>query len=578
MDESNVLDSGFLERMNTLLANAEVPGLFEGDEFQALMTACKEGAQRQGLLLDSQEELYKWFTQQIVKNLHIVFTMNPPEDGLSSKAATSPALFNRCVLNWFGDWSDQALFQVGSELTQSVDLDRPDFVAPDSIPVAYRDITLPANHRDAVVNSMVYVHHSLHRFNQRLLKQQGRKTFLTPRHFLDFVDQCVRLFNEKREDLEEQQRHLNVGLEKLKDTVDKVRDLRASLAQKKGQLEKKDAEANEKLQRMVADQREAEQRKTASLEIQANLDKQEEEVAKRKEVVNSDLAKAEPAVISAQESVSNIKRQHLTEVRSMGNPPSGVKLALEAVCTLLGHKIDSWKTIQGIVRKDDFIASIVGYDNERQMTRSHRTRMQNEFLSKEDFTYEKVNRASKACGPLVQWVEAQVNFSAILDRIGPLREEADLLEEAALQTKAEAKAIENTINNLENSIATYKSEYAALISETQSIKSEMSRVENKVNRSVKLLDSLSAERGRWESGSRSFETQISTIVGDVLVAAAFIAYSGLYDQVLRKAMLDGLAGSAEALRHQIQDAQPSHGVSVKCRRAAEVARERLARR
>ncbi|KAF5378700.1 hypothetical protein D9757_010781 [Collybiopsis confluens] len=42
MDESNVLDSGFLERMNTLLANAEVPGLFEGDEHSALMTACKE--------------------------------------------------------------------------------------------------------------------------------------------------------------------------------------------------------------------------------------------------------------------------------------------------------------------------------------------------------------------------------------------------------------------------------------------------------------------------------------------------------------------------------------------------------
>ena len=538
MDESNVLDSGFLERMNTLLANAEVPGLFEGDEFATLMTACREGAQRQGLLLDSQEELYKWFTQQIIKNLHIVFTMNPPEDGLSSKAATSPALFNRCVLNWFGDWSEQALFQVGSELTQSIDIDRPDFVAPDSIPVAYRGLSLPASHRDAVINSMVYFHHSLHRFNQRLVKQQGKKTFLTPRHFLDFVDQCVRLFNEKREDLEEQQRHLNIGLEKLRDTVVKVRDLRASLAQKKIQLEKKDAEANEKLQRMVADQREAEQRKSASLKIQAHLDKQEEEVAKRKDVVNADLAKAEPAVRDAADAVGNIKRQHLTEVRSMGNPPDGVKRSLEAVCTLLGHKVDSWKTIQAIVRRDDFIASIVGYDNERQMTRTHRIRMQNEFLSKDDFTYERVNRASKACGPLVQWVEAQVNYSDILDRIGPLRVEADQLEEQALQTRAEAKAIENTIVSLENSIATYKSEYAALISETQSIKSEMSRVENKVNRSVKLLDSLSAERTRWESGSKSFETQISTIVGDVLVAAAFLAYSGLYDQQLRKAMVD----------------------------------------
>ncbi|CAH7690402.1 hypothetical protein PPACK8108_LOCUS25744 [Phakopsora pachyrhizi] len=45
MDESNVLDSGFLERMNTLLANTEVPGLFEGNELASLITACKEGAQ-----------------------------------------------------------------------------------------------------------------------------------------------------------------------------------------------------------------------------------------------------------------------------------------------------------------------------------------------------------------------------------------------------------------------------------------------------------------------------------------------------------------------------------------------------
>ena len=538
MDESNVLDSGFLERMNTLLANAEVPGLFEGDEFAALMTACKDGAQRQGLLLDSQEELYKWFTQQVVKNLHVVFTMNPPEDGLSSKAATSPALFNRCVLNWFGDWSDQALFQVGMELTQSVDLDRPNFVPPDTIPIAYRDLALPPSHRDTVINSMVYIHHSLHHFNRRLYKQQNRTTFLTPRHFLDFVAQYVRLFDEKREDLEEQQRHLNVGLEKLRDTVDKVRDLRISLAQKKSQLEKKDAEANEKLQRMIADQREAEQRKATSMKIQVDLDKQEEEVARRKEIVNADLEKAEPAVLSAQESVSNIKRQHLTEVRSMGNPPAGVKLALDAVCTLLGHKVDSWKTIQGIVRRDDFIASIVGYDNERQMTRASRLKMQSEFLSKDDFTYERVNRASKACGPLVQWVEAQVNYSAILDRVGPLREEAEQLEEAALQTRAEAKAIENTIINLEQSIATYKKEYASLISETQAIKAEMERVEFKVDRSVKLLDSLSSERSRWEEGSKSFETQIGTIVGDVMISAAFLAYSGLYDQQLRKAMID----------------------------------------
>jgi len=64
MDESNVLDSSFLERVNTLLANAEVPGLFEGDEYASLMTACKEGSQWDGLMLDLPEELYKWFSCQ----------------------------------------------------------------------------------------------------------------------------------------------------------------------------------------------------------------------------------------------------------------------------------------------------------------------------------------------------------------------------------------------------------------------------------------------------------------------------------------------------------------------------------
>ncbi|KAF8477357.1 dynein heavy chain, N-terminal region 1-domain-containing protein [Kalaharituber pfeilii] len=538
MDEANVLDSGFLERMNTLLANAEVPGLFEGDEFASLMTACKEGAQRQGLLLDSQEELYKWFTQQIVKNLHVVFTMNPPEDGLSSKAATSPALFNRCVLNWFGDWSDQAFFQVGMELTQSLDLDRATWQAADSIPVAYRDLTLPPSHREAVVNTMVYIHYSLHKHNQKLRKQQNKQTFLTPRHFLDFVAQYVKLYNEKREELEEQQRHLNVGLDKLKDTVDKVRDLRATLAVKQAQLEKKSEEANDKLQKMLQDQKDAEQRKAASLEIQAKLAVQEKEIAERKEVVLGDLARAEPAVLEAQRSVRNIKRQHLQEVRSMNNPPGGVRLAMESVCTLLGHKIQNWGTIQGIIRQDSFIPSILNFDNEKQMTKALRKKMQSEYLSKPEYSFEVVNRASKACGPLVQWVEAQVNYAEILDRVGPLREEVKDLEDKAAETKASAEAIIETVKNLEASIERYKVEYADLISQTQALKAEMSQVQFKVDRSMKLLDSLSSERIRWEDGSRSFETQISTLVGDVLLSAAFLAYSGLYDQTYRKAMLD----------------------------------------
>lgn len=158
MDESNVMDTAFLERMNTLLANGEVPGLFEGDEYAALMTSCKEGSQRENLVLDGNDEMYKWFSRQVMNNLHVVFTMNPSEAGLHDRAATSPALFNRCVLDWFGDWSENAMFQVGTEFTDKVDLDLGSYKPPQNFPIAFDRLPLPPTHRQAVMNAAVFVH------------------------------------------------------------------------------------------------------------------------------------------------------------------------------------------------------------------------------------------------------------------------------------------------------------------------------------------------------------------------------------------------------------------------------------
>jgi dynein heavy chain 1 len=271
LDESNVMDSGFLERMNTLLANGEVPGLFEGDEFTTLITQCKDASQREGLMLDSNEELYKWFTHQVIKNLHVVFTMNPSSEGLKDRAATSPALFNRCVLNWFGDWTNEALFQVGREFTSKLDIDNPKYQPPTYFPSAFPGFTSKPTHRDAVINAFVYIHQTLHHANERLLKRGGRVTTITPRHYLDFINHYVKLYYEKCSELEDEQLHLNVGLSKIRETVEQVEELQKSLASKSNELEAKNQAANAKLREMLKDQQEAERRKVKSQEIQIML-------------------------------------------------------------------------------------------------------------------------------------------------------------------------------------------------------------------------------------------------------------------------------------------------------------------
>ncbi|XP_063804701.1 cytoplasmic dynein 1 heavy chain 1 [Pseudophryne corroboree] len=533
MDESNVLDSGFLERMNTLLANGEVPGLFEGDEYSTLMTQCKEGAQKEGLMLDSHEELYKWFTSQVIRNLHVVFTMNPSSEGLKDRAATSPALFNRCVLNWFGDWSTEALYQVGKEFTSKMDLEKPNYIVPDYMPVVYDKLPQTPSHREAIVNGCVFVHQTLHQANTRLAKRGGRTMAITPRHYLDFINHYADLFNEKRSELEEQQMHLNVGLRKIKETVDQVEELRRDLRIKSQELEVKNAAANDKLKKMVKDQQEAEKKKVMSQEIQEQLHKQQAVIADKQMSVKEDLDQVEPAVIEAQNAVKSIKKQHLVEVRSMANPPAAVKLALESICLLLGESTTDWKQIRSIIMRENFIPTIVNFSAE-EISDSIREKMKKNYLSNPSYNYEIVNRASLACGPMVKWAIAQLNYADMLKRVEPLRNELQKLEDDAKDNQAKANEVEQMIRDLEASIARYKEEYAVLISEAQAIKADLAAVEAKVNRSTALLKSLSAERDRWEKTSETFKNQMSTIAGDCLLSAAFIAYAGYFDQQMRQ--------------------------------------------
>jgi len=61
----------------------------------------------------------------------------------------------------------------------------------------------------------------------------------------------VKLYNEKRSDLEEQQLHLNIGLQKIRETVEQVEELQRSLSIKRNELEEKNNLANNKLKQMV---------------------------------------------------------------------------------------------------------------------------------------------------------------------------------------------------------------------------------------------------------------------------------------------------------------------------------------
>ena len=74
--------------------------------------------------------------------------MNPNNDEFKNRTASSPAIFNRCVIDWFGDWSDGALFEVAEKL-----------------------LRIREDQKKQVVSSMVIIHQSIREINQELKKQ-----------------------------------------------------------------------------------------------------------------------------------------------------------------------------------------------------------------------------------------------------------------------------------------------------------------------------------------------------------------------------------------------------------------------
>ncbi len=69
---------------------------------------------------------------------------------------------------------------------------------------------------------------------------------------------------------------------------------------------------------------------------------------------------------------------------------------------------------------------------------------------------DRVNNASKACGPLCAWVISQVHYSSILDKVQPLRDEVVRLEEEMKALEGQQQVSSNMIKTLEASIDQYK--------------------------------------------------------------------------------------------------------------------------
>ena len=123
------------------------------------------------------------------------------------------------------------------------------------------------------------------------------------------------------------------------------------------------------------------------------------------------------------EAVSGIRKKHLDEIRALKRPPWRVEQTMNAVCLLMGKKTkDEWRKVQKIMADKNFIPDILKFDT-NNLSAKRRKKVIQRYIDDEEWTYERVNRDSRAMGPLVLWIKTQVKWSQFLDELEILKAE-----------------------------------------------------------------------------------------------------------------------------------------------------------
>ena len=524
-DESNVLGVAFLERMNALLASGEVPGLFEGEDFLFLVNEYKEH-QGNKKRVESNEEIYAHFTKNVQRNLHVVFTMNPASPDFSNRAASSPAIFNRCVIDWFGDWSNDTLVQVARELIEEIEIPENSIDTEEDDP------------KDVMVKIIVKIHGSVILLNDQLKKGAKRFNYLTPRDFLDFIHHINELHKEKKEILKDQQSHLNSGLEQLKETELNVKKLDEELETFTINLNRNQKKANEKINIITSETEIGQKKKKDIEELLIKLKSKKKEINKRKIVVEKELALIEPTLKKAKKAVAGLDKKEIKNLKNYKHPPELIRFTLEAVCFLITGNALEWKSILGELNKKKFLDSIQKIKGTSKNVSKKIKDIKKNYLNHKNWNIENIKKSLPFAGFLATWLESLIFYAEKVKNIEPMNQEinklSDTLHNLEVQNDKKTKELAITQKSIKNNTE----EYSLLIAKIENIKNEQEKTNKKVVKSRNLLKNLSSEKNRWQESSDGFVDQLSKMTGNVILSSAFLAYCGFFDQLYRALLIN----------------------------------------
>jgi len=513
--------SSFLEDVNNILNTGEVPNLFSSNEelaeiYEMVTPDC---VRETGNADPTPPELYAFFLERVVANLHLILVMSPAGDAFRERLRRFPSLVNCCTIDWFAPWPEDALESVAHKFLAEVQLDE--------------------SERGPVVESCGYFHQLVKKLSDSYRNEARRHNYVTPTSYLELIKTFKRLAKSTQSAVLTRKERYSTGLEKLGNAESEVGTMKEDLIALQPKLKVAQAETTATAEQVTKE-------KVEVVEPKKEVIQKDEEVAQAaadkagaiKAECEADLAEAMPALHAAVKALDTLKKDDITFLKQLKKPPTVIRLVMQAVCVMFKERAkkkpnketgrmeeDWWEPSIKLLSDMKFLDHLKDYDKDN-IDPKVIDNIRKNFETHDDFNPEIAKGASAAAEGMCKWILAMSTYDRVAKVVAPKKlqlaaAEAEFSEVSTqlAQKRLELQEVLNKLSLLENTLKD-------LQEREEQLKEEVRMCEVKLDRAQKLIGGLGGEKVRWSEEETTLSASLLNVSGDVLLCAMCVAYMG----------------------------------------------------
>ncbi|KAJ7341025.1 hypothetical protein JRQ81_004681 [Phrynocephalus forsythii] len=461
--------------------------------------------------------MYSFFLQRVHCNLHIVFTISPAGIIFRQCCRTYPAIVNCCTVDWYENWPEEALCHVAESYFGN------------------NDLFGNENFKNVFVQVCVNIHKNVSIIIEKYLKETKRHYYITPKSYLQFIRTFSAILQSTKEKTLQDRTSYHSGLTKILEATSHITDMQDELLVLGPQIEKKSQEIEELVEKLHKDALVVEQVRTIvkeDEEIMAAETRIVEEYAKQ---ATDELNAVLPSLEKALNALDALDKSHIAEIRVYTRPPPLVLTVMNAVCVLLQKK-PSWATAKLLLADPGFLKKLVTLDKDNL---SEKVFVQlKKYMKSPDFSPVKVGLVSVACCSICQWIISLDHYHTVKKFVEPKQAkvaEAEQLLKRAYEKLAEKQRSLALIEQHQQNLETM---YGESIAEQEMLAARKDQTIHRLQCASLLSTALKDEMERWKESINNLDQRLHGIVGDALVSAACIVYSGVLSAGYRQQLVD----------------------------------------